>query len=117
MARTEIYISADMLCSGIEVRAADDPDRQLVMAPPADLGLSNKLVGDFRSWQMWFDGAVNSCGLEERFEPLGDKFDEVGRQLAETVAAELGKSVRVVYVPQGGWCRRIGRGQSLVVQD
>jgi hypothetical protein len=117
MARTEIYVSADMLCSGVEVRAATDPELRLVMTPPAELGLSDKLVGDFRSWQMWFDAVVNLYGLEARFEPLGDKFDEVGQQLGERVAAELGKSVGVVYVPQGGWCRRLGRGQSLVVQE
>ena len=117
MARTDVHIAADIRCFGKEVRAADDPERRLVMTPPAELGLSDKLVGNFRSWQWWFDGVVDLCGLEERFEYLGDKFDEVGRQLAERVAAELGPSVRVTYGPQGGWCRRMGRGRTLVIQE
>ena len=117
MARTEVHVAADILCFGTEVRAADDPERHLVMTQPAKLGLSDKLVYDFRSWQWWFDGVVDLCGLDERFVFLGDKFDEVGHQLAERVAAELGPSIRVTYGPQGGWCRRLGRGKSLVVQE
>jgi hypothetical protein len=117
MARTEVHVAADIRCYGTEVRGADDPERHLVMTPPAELGLSDKLAFDFRSWQWWFDGVVDLCGLEERYEYLGDKFDEVGRQLAERVAAELGPSVRVTYGPQGGWCLRMGRGQTLVVQE
>lgn len=117
MIRTEVVVSADMLCSGIEVRRADDPERLLVMTPPSELGLSDQLVYGFRSWQRWFDSVVDQCGLEKSFAALGDKFDEVGWQLAERVAAELGPSVHVVYVPQGGWCKRVGRGQSLVVQQ
>jgi hypothetical protein len=87
------------------------------MTPPAELGLSDRLVYDFRSWQWWFDGVIDLCGLEERFDILGDRFDEVGRHLAEQVAEELGPSVRVVYVPQGGWCRRMGHGQSVVIRE
>jgi hypothetical protein len=117
MARTEVHVAADMGCFGTEVRAADDQERHLVMTPPSDLGLSDKLASDFRSWQWWFDGVVDLCGLEERFAVLGDRFDEVGRHLAERVAAELGPSVRVTYGPQGGWCLRLGHGQSLVVQE
>ena len=60
---------------------------------------------------------VDLCGLDERFDPLGDRFDEVGRSLAQRVAVELGPSVRVTYGPQGGWCRVMGRGQTLVVQE
>ena len=117
MARTEVHVTADIRCYGTEVREAHDPARQLVMTPPAELGLSDRLAGDFRSWQWWFDGVVDLCGVEERFAILGDRFDEVGRQLAERVAAELGPAVRVTYGPQGGWCHRLGRGHSLVVQE
>jgi hypothetical protein len=97
MGRTEVHVAADIRCYGTEVRRSDDPVRQLVMTPPAELGLSDKLSSDFRSWQWWFDGVVDLCGLEERFEYLGDKFDEVGRCLAKRVAAELGPSIRVTY--------------------
>lgn len=117
MARTEVHVAADIRCFGTEVRRADDPERHLVITAPADLGLSDKLTYDFRSWQWWFDGVVDLCVLEERYDYLGDKFDEVGQRLAERVAAELGPWVRVTYGPQGGWCRRIGRGQTLVVQE
>lgn len=117
MARTEVYVSADMLCTGIEVRAADDSERRLVVTQPAELGLSKQLVADFQLWQRWFDAVVNLRGLEDRFDYLGDKFDDVGRELAERVAAELGQAVRVVYEPQGGWCRQVGRGRSLTVQE
>jgi len=54
MAPTEIYVSADMLCSGVEIRAADDPERRLVMTPSAELGFSNKL-----SWL----SVLANCGL------------------------------------------------------
>jgi hypothetical protein len=99
MARTEIYVSADLRCTGVEVRAGDDPARELVVTQPAELGLSTKLVADFRLWQRWFDAVSDLCGLEDRFEYLGDKFDEVGRELAER------------------WCRKLGPGRSLVVQE
>lgn len=115
MTLTEIHVTADIRCYGTEIRTTDDP--RLVMTPPAELGLSNKLVSDLRSWQWWFDGVVDLCGLNERYEYLADKFDEIGRQLAEKVAAELGRSVRVTYGPQGGWCLKLGRGQSLVIQE
>jgi hypothetical protein len=116
MSRTEVHVAADLRCYGTEVRRADDPDRHLVVVPPAELGLSDRLAYDFRSWQWWFDGVVDLCGLDERFEVLGDKFDEVGHALAQRLAAELGPAVRVRYHPQGGWCRRLGRGQSIIVQ-
>jgi len=106
-----------MLCTGIEVRAADDPEQQLVVAQPAELGLSAKLVADFQLWQRWFDAVVDLRGLENRFEYLSDKFDAVGHELAERVAAELGPTVRVIYGPQGGWCNDLGRGRSLIVQQ
>ena len=115
MARTEVHVAADIRGFGTEVRRVDDPDRNLVMTPPAELGLSEKLVYDFRSWQSWFDSVVDLCGLDERFKCLGDKFDEVGQQLAQRVAIELGSTVRVTYGPQGGWCRRMGRGLTLVI--
>jgi hypothetical protein len=113
--RTEVYVSADMLSSGIEVRLGDE--QPLVMTPAREIGLSEKLVADFQSWQRWFDAVVNLRGLEHRFDFLGNEFDEAGRQLADRVATELGNAVRVVYVPQGGWCTRLGRGHSLLVQE
>jgi hypothetical protein len=117
MPRTEIHVSADMSGFGTEVRSADDPERHLVMTPPAELGLSDQLVFQFRWWQWWFDGVVNLCGLEESFNILGDRFDEVGSALAHRVATELGPTVQVVYTPQGGWCKKLGRGRSLIVQE
>ena len=106
-----------MLCTGIEIRAADGPARHLVVTQPAELGLSKQLVADFQLWQRSFDAVVSLRGLEDRFDYLGDKFDDVGLELAQRVAAELGKVVRVVYEPQGGWCRQVGRGMSLTVQE
>lgn len=99
MSRTEVHVAADIRCFGTEAHRSEDPERHLVMTSPAELGLSDKLSANFRSWQRWFDGLVDLCGLEDRFEYLGDKFDEVGRFLAEQVAAELGPSVRVTYGP------------------
>jgi hypothetical protein len=116
MTLTEVVVSADMGGFGTEARWAEDPERSLVMLPPVELGLSEPLASDFRSWQRWFDDVVNAIGLEGRFDILGDGFDEAGSRLAERVAAELGRSCRVVYVPQGGWCRSPGRGRQLVVQ-
>jgi hypothetical protein len=117
MTRTEIYVSADLLCTGIEVRSADDPERGLVVTQPADLGSSKTLTADFVLWQRWFDAVADLLGLENRFDYLGDKFDEYGRELARRLAAELGKGVRVVYSPQGGWRRQVGRGASIIVQE
>src|SRR5260370_41322684 len=93
MARTEVHVAADIRCFGTEVRAADDPERHLVMTPPAELGLSDRLGGDFRSWQRWLDGVVDLCGLGERFEFLGDKFDDVRRRRDERLAADVGPSI------------------------
>ena len=117
MARTEVHVVADFPCPGIEVRAADDVERQLVIKAPSELGLSKKLVSDILCWQKWFDGVVSLCGFDKSFEVLGDKFDEIGQQIAKQVAVEMGNSVRVIYAPQGGWCRRLGHGQSIVIQE
>ena len=117
MSRTQVFVTADIGCYGVEVRAADDPECGLVATPPEELGLSDKLVRDFQLWQDWFDGVVGLCGLEGRFEVLGDRFDEVGRQLADRVVAELGPAIGVGYVAQGGWCLRLGRGYEVVVQE
>ncbi len=117
MSRAEVHISADISGTGVEVRAADDEERRLVMIPPSELGLPDRLVFEIRSWQRWFDEVVYLLGLEGRIDALGDKFDEVGQTLAERVAAELGPAYRVVYGPQGGWGRRIGHGQAIVVQE
>lgn len=114
--RTEVHITADIQCTGIEVRAAGNPSGQLEDAFPAELGLSEKLVRDVGSWQKWFDGVVELVGLENRHNVLGDQFDETGLQLAERVAAELGAEVSVFYSPQGGWCRTLGPGRLLIVR-
>jgi hypothetical protein len=117
MSRNTVFVIADIGCYGIEVRAADDPEGAVVVTPPEDLGLSDKLVRDFQLWQGWFDGVVGLCGMEGRFEVLGERFDEVGRQLAERVASELGQAVSVGYVAQGGWCIRLGLGYEVAVQE
>jgi hypothetical protein len=117
MSRSEVYISADIGGFGTEIRRTDDPERLLIMTPPAELGLSDGLVDEIRAWQKWFDEAVTATGLEERFQVLDDRFDEIGWHLAERVGEELGARFRIVYVPQGGWCRQVGRGRSIIVQE
>src|SRR5438874_12271608 len=99
MARMEVRVSADIEGFGTEIRR-EGSRRSLEMRAPADLGLSGELVADLESWQQWFDGVVNLCGLERSFGILGDTFDEVGQELAERIALELGPSVRVIYGPQ-----------------
>jgi hypothetical protein len=59
---------------------------------------------------------MTRCGLDERFDTLGNLLDQVGRELAKRVAAEVGRDIRVIYGPRGGWCRRYGRGHSLIVE-
>ena len=116
MERAEVYVSADLLGTGIEVRSADDPERNLVMTQPSDLGLSPDLVSSIGSWQWWFDIFANQWGLDRCFEVLGERFDEAGHQLAVRIAQELGERWRVIYEPQGGWVRRLGHGTQIVVQ-
>jgi hypothetical protein len=111
----EVHVTADYECSGLEVRWTDDPQQQLLIAVPEELGISPILCSRLRCWQRWFDGVFELCGVEERFEVLGERFDEIGQQLAKQVAAELGPDFRVLYGPQGGWCLQMGRGKRITI--
>jgi hypothetical protein len=112
----DIHVTGDVASSGIERRVSDQPGVGLVLTTPAELGLSAELASRFRAWQRWFDDAAFLCGLDNIRETLGNRFDEVGRQLAERAASELGPAARVTYGPQAGWCRRLCRGAQIVVQ-
>jgi hypothetical protein len=72
------------------------------MVEPDGLGLSPRLCTDIRYWQKWYDG-VSHLAYEAKFAVLGDRFDEVGMQLAKRVQEELGPGYQVVYQAQGGW--------------
>jgi hypothetical protein len=111
----EVYVTADMSGTGIEIRATADPSSALEMRLPRGVGLSEALTLRIESWQRWFNEVVYLLGLGNHYAALGDSFDEVGMELAKCVATELGTGYRVLYGPQGGWCRYIGRGQSLQV--
>jgi hypothetical protein len=95
-----VYISADCGGPGIEVK---NKEGQLVVADPGELGLSLPLRFRLHSWQRWYEGVFHLFQEHERFLALGDRFDEVGKQLAGQVAQELRAGYQVFYEPQGGW--------------
>ena len=105
-----VYVSADDGGWGIEVK---QPKGDLVMTAPSDLGLSPCLCSDLRHWQGWFDGVFHLC-YQDLWAVLGDRFDLVGKQLAERVAKELGAAYHVEYQPQGGW-RRASPGEPVAI--
>jgi hypothetical protein len=103
--RPEVLVSADYCSTSLERRVWDQPDHNFEVMLPEELGLSADLANRLRAWQRWHDEVWYLCGHDAR------------RQLAGRVAADLGPAVRVAYVPQTGWCRTMGHGKQLIVQE
>ena len=98
--RTTIRLMADYDCYPLWVAG----DEGMMNVDPADLGVSDDLVGSLEDWRCWYDSTL------DRDDPVASGFSstdeenelvEQGRWLAERLAVELRSRHVIAYKIEG----------------